>query len=88
MSKSFFTFFIDIFFSVIIVVIFIRILLSWIRTDFEHPVAKIIFDLTEPFLSLFRKILPQSGPLDFSPLLAMIALELARELILFLIKSI
>ena len=78
---------IDILFSVLVAAIFIRVILSWVSNNFEHPLARLIFELTEPILAPIRNILPKSGMIDFSPLVAMIALGLLRELIFFILRS-
>lgn len=38
-------------------------------------------DVCEPFLRIFRRVLPQMGPFDFSPILAIITLELINGLV-------
>ncbi len=38
-------------------------------------------DVCEPFLRLFRRVLPSFGGLDFSPLLAIISLQLLNSLV-------
>ncbi len=38
-------------------------------------------DICEPFLRIFRRLLPQMGPFDFSPILAIITLEILNGLV-------
>lgn len=38
-------------------------------------------DVTEPYLRLFRRILPSFGGLDFSPIIAILVLQLAARLL-------
>jgi YggT family protein len=38
-------------------------------------------DVCEPFLRIFRRILPQLGPFDFSPIVAIIVLELINGIV-------
>jgi len=85
MTQSFLSNFIDIVISIFVALIFIRVILSWVTSDFEHPAAKFIFEVTEPILAPIRKILPQAGMLDFSPLVAMIALEVLGQVLHYLI---
>ena len=60
-----------------------RILISWINPRFEGPVARFLYETTEPLLSPIRRVLPQSGMMDFSPMvLGMVLLILMRVLIL------
>lgn len=61
------------------VAIFVQILVSW--TIGTHNRGYEVLDtLTGPILRLVRKIIPATGMLDFSPMLAMFALELAKGL--------
>ncbi|HYN36776.1 MAG TPA: YggT family protein [Actinomycetota bacterium] len=56
------------------IILFIRIILSWVQMGGARisggfaPIVKIIYDLTEPVLGFFRRIIPPFGPLDLSPL--------------------
>ncbi len=63
-----------------------RIVLSWVRIG-DNPVTRFIYETTEPVLRLFRRILPPrpNFPLDFSPILAFIVLQLLETLLLRLI---
>jgi YggT family protein len=38
-------------------------------------------DVCEPFLRLFRRVLPQMGPFDFSPIVAILVLEIVNSLV-------
>lgn len=38
-------------------------------------------DVCEPFLRLFRRVLPQFGGIDFSPILAILALSLFNSIV-------
>ena len=68
--------------------ILIRVLLSWIRIPF-YQLTAFIYDMTEPYLRLFRKILPASPSMafDFSPIIALFVLQLLQNLIYRLLLS-
>jgi YggT family protein len=75
--------FVNVFISVYIVVILIYIITSWIRLPYSPTLNKIqrfLFDVCDPYLRLFRRVVPPLGPLDLSPMLAVIVLIVAREL--------
>lgn len=79
--------FLRVFVQLLITALFIvvtgRILISWVNPRFEGPVARFLFDTTEPLLAPIRRILPQSGMMDFSPMvLGMMLLILMRVLLL------
>jgi len=66
----------------------IRILLTWFPVDPYNPVVRFIARVTDPFLRLFRGILPPIGMLDLSPILAFIVLNLLRRLVVNVLWSI
>jgi len=57
-------------------VITARILLSWIPQAQGMAVLQPVFQLTDPYLNLFRGIIPPVFGLDLSPLLAFVTLNL------------
>jgi YggT family protein len=77
--------FINIFFNLLIIALFIRIILSWFSISEDNFLIKVLNDITNPILLPFQKIIPPVGMIDFSPIAAFIALEVAKELILFII---
>jgi len=78
--------FINVAFTVYTWLIFIRIILSWLRPN-PNPVVRFIYELTEPFLSIFRRVIPPIGMLDISPIAAFFALELLRHLVVNLLYA-
>ena len=65
--------FLGIYFALLIV----RILLSWFpNIDWSNPIFSTISQLTDPYLNLFRSIIPPIGGLDLSAILALLALQL------------
>ena len=76
------------FFAVIDFLILARIILSWISPNPNSTVTKVLYQLTEPILSPFRNLLHRFGligTIDFSPFLAVIALNVLKSLILSLL---
>jgi YggT family protein len=61
-----------------------RVLMSWVDPRFEKPVGQFLYSLTEPFLAPIRRILPQTGTFDFSPLVLLIGLGLLMRMFLYL----
>ena len=55
-------------------VIMVRALLSWVSPDPHNLVVQLVYYITEPVISLFRRFVPPIGPVDLSALVAMIAL--------------
>ncbi|MCL5093562.1 MAG: YggT family protein [Patescibacteria group bacterium] len=72
--------FLNILFNVFYILLFARVILSWIPKAADNFLGVFIFEVTEPILAPIRRLLPQSG-LDFSPIIAFIALQLIQSLI-------
>ena len=71
--------FIDVFIFVYTLIIFAYILTSWVRMPYSpwlNRIQRFLYDVSEPYLRLFRRILPSMGPLDLSPWVATIVLWL------------
>jgi len=62
-------------------VVFVRVLLSFIAVERGNPVVPLVYQLSEPLLRPLRKLLPTPGRLDFSPMLVVLAILLARALL-------
>ena len=61
--------------------ILVRVILSWVGRDSYHPIVPLIAQLTQPVIAPIRRVLPELGGFDLSPMVAMVALTLARALI-------
>ena len=76
--------FIDVFLWVYILLIFVYVLTSWVQLPYSVWVRRItdfLRDVCEPYLRLFRRILPPLGPLDLSPIVAIGVLVLIERLV-------
>jgi YggT family protein len=86
--------YVDALFLVYLILIFVRILLSWIPRIPYNPtlsaVIGFINDVTNPYLNLFRRFLPPVGgggfALDLSPIIATIVLLIARAIVVGAIR--
>lgn len=75
------------FFSVYTILLMIRIVGSWFPQLAKYRIMHIIYQVTEPYLALFRRIIPPiGGVLDLSPLLAFFGLQLIEYLLMVLIR--
>ena len=69
--------FVDVFVYVYVLVIFAYILTSWIRLPYSpwlNRVQRFLYDVCDPYLRIFRRVLPPLGPLDLSPVVAVVVL--------------
>ena len=70
--------FLKIFFFALI----ISVILSWVAPGSHNPGAELVNQICEPALAPFRKILPNLGGLDISPILAFMVLKLLDMLVI------
>ncbi len=62
--------------------IILRIFLSWIPSiDWEQQPIKGIRSVTDPFLNIFRGVIPPIGMLDISPIVAIILLQILQGVV-------
>lgn len=77
---------IDLIFSFLSMALFIRVMLSWIPHNPYHPVVDFLYRVTDPLLRPFQNLIPMgSMGIDFSPILAFVALRVIKNLILQLL---
>jgi YggT family protein len=74
--------FINVLFLGLTIVIFGRVILSWVPTRLPWGLNDFIFSVTEPILSPIRRALPMAAGMDFSPLVALVLLQLIEQLLL------
>ncbi len=68
--------------NVFIFAIIARAILSWIDPGHYNVASSILYCLTEPVLNLCRRIVPDLGGIDLSPLVGLVLLQLAKMMIL------
>ncbi|WP_404789416.1 YggT family protein [Altericista sp. CCNU0014] len=70
------------FIAIYTVIIFIRLILTWFPTvNWSSPPLVVLSQLTDPYLNLFRSLIPPLGGLDLSPMLAIFLLQIVGGLI-------
>ncbi|NLB88402.1 MAG: YggT family protein [Syntrophomonadaceae bacterium] len=75
-------------FTILVWLIIARCILSFVRHDPYQPVIKFIYDVTEPIMAPFRKLIPPTGGIDFSPIIAVLALSFLQKIIVDLLYAI
>jgi len=74
--------------TLLTILIVIRALLSWIpAVDYRHPLIGLLIRITDPILAPVRRLLPPIGGMDLSPLIAILLLNLAGQLVHQLLAS-
>ena len=76
--------FVDVFVTVYILLILAYIITSWIRLPYSpwlNRIQRFLYDVCEPYLRIFRRFVPAIGPLDLSPMIAVIVLIVLQRII-------
>lgn len=67
--------------EVFTIAIFLRAIMSWFSPSPTNMLAVILYRITEPILAPLRRIIPRTGMFDFTPLVAIILLQLITYLL-------
>ena len=74
-------------FYVYTILLFVRIVISWFPAWHHHTWVRFVAYYTDPYLNVFRKILPPlGGVIDISPLLAFFVLRMMEMVLLRLVS--
>jgi uncharacterized protein YggT (Ycf19 family) len=81
--------FVNVFISLYGLVILVYIITSWLRLPYSvalNRLQRFLYDVCEPYLRLFRRVLPATGGIDFSPMLGLIALGVIDRLLIWILE--
>ena len=81
--------FINVFIGLYWLVIFVYILASWLRLPYSptlNRIQRFLYDVCEPYLRVFRRLLPSMGAIDLSPMLALIFLIVIDRFLIWLLN--
>jgi len=80
--------FLDVFVTVYVITIIAYVITSWIRLPYSlQPVQRFLYDVCEPYLRLWRRLLPMpfSG-IDLSPIVAIVVLGVVERIVIGLLE--
>ena len=73
--------FLELLCEVLTLLILIRVVVSWVSPGHTNTLTNILYQVTEPILGTLRRIIPRVGVLDFSPMVAVILLQVIATLL-------
>jgi uncharacterized protein YggT (Ycf19 family) len=82
--------FVTVFTTVYTLLILAYVLMSWLRLPYSpwlNRIQQFLYDVSEPYLRLFRRVLPSMGPLDLSPIVAVIVLWLLSQVVIRILQQ-
>lgn len=62
-------------------IVLVSVVLSWLRLSEDNPIVRGVGALTEPVLAVIRKVMPDLGGLDFSPMVLLLGLQLLKRVL-------
>ena len=69
----------SLFLNILFYAMIISVILSWVAPGSHNPGAELVAQITEPVLAPFRRIIPNLGGLDISPIFALIVIQLLQS---------
>ena len=72
--------------QILTLAIFVRAILSWFPISRDNPFVEVIVQITDPILGPIRRVMPLMGSIDFSPLVAIILLQMISSVVEGLIR--
>jgi YggT family protein len=82
--------FVRVFVWIYVLLIFVWVLLSWVQLPYSRTfsaVQQFLDDVVSPYIRVFRGRIPTLGPIDLSPIVAIVVLLVAAELVNALIGA-
>ncbi|HEV2592534.1 MAG TPA: YggT family protein [Gaiellaceae bacterium] len=80
--------FVYVFSTVYVIVLIAYILTSWVKLPYSlQPVQRFLYDVCEPYLRIWRRILPNFGPIDLSPMVGIIAVEIVAQIVIRILNQ-
>ena len=82
--------FIWVFATIYTLVLFAYIITSWLRLPYSptlNRIQRFLYDVSEPYLRLFRRFMPSLGPLDLSPWVATIVLWIVAKALISILDQ-
>ena len=80
--------FVNVFLALYGLVILVYIVTSWVRLPYSlalNRIQRFLYDVCEPYLRIFRRLLPATGAIDLSPILAFLALGVIDRLLIWIL---
>jgi YggT family protein len=80
-SVAFLITFLDILLTILSFAVIGRAIISWFDPAGRTVIARILTDITEPIIRPIRRIMPQTGMIDLSPLVALLLIFLLQTIL-------
>lgn len=78
---------VDLFFQIYSAILLVKILGSWVPEFQQYRIMQFVNFYANPYLNLFRRLIPPLGMMDLSPIVAFICLDIVRALFHNILQS-
>ncbi|AIZ35138.1 YggT family protein [Pseudomonas sp. K1(2024)] len=72
----------SLFLKIFWVAMIVMVIVSWIAPNSHNPAAELAYQISEPVLAPFRRLVPNLGGLDISPIFAFIAIQVVQSFLM------
>jgi YggT family protein len=74
--------FVNVLVQALVLAIFVRVIMSWVPMRLPFGLNELVWNVTEPVLAPIRRYMPIAGGMDFSPLIALLLIQILASIIL------
>jgi YggT family protein len=74
--------FVNVLVQALVLAIFVRVIMSWVPMRLPFGLNELVWNVTEPVLAPIRRYMPIAGGMDFSPLVALLLIQILASIIL------
>jgi YggT family protein len=74
--------FINVAAQALVLLIFVRVIMSWVPMRLPFGLNDLVWNVTERVLAPIRRFMPMAGGMDFSPLVALLLIQILASLLL------
>jgi YggT family protein len=74
--------FVNVLAQALVLAIFVRVIMSWVPVRLPLGLNELVWNVTEPVLAPIRRYMPIAGGMDFSPLIALLLIQIIATIIL------
>jgi YggT family protein len=74
--------FINIAAQALVLLIFVRVIMSWVPMRLPFGLNDLVWNVTEPILAPIRRFMPMAGGMDFSPFIALVLIQIIVSILL------
>jgi YggT family protein len=73
--------FVNVLAQALVLAIFVRVIMSWVPMRLPLGLNELVWNVTEPVLAPIRRYMPIAGGMDFSPLIALVLIQIIASII-------